>query len=235
MSEMICVTFVEKQYELSPALLAMHPDSHLSKVASKQLHSNPEGIVILDGNSILFKLVLDYLKGEGHVILPAAVARSAFLAKLAFYGIKDVDELKIVYDLTSASQSQAQFRMYMIDTINSWDDSLATITLAMKCAFFHIRSAGELEETIQHDPLRNKTFTCSVKKWKALYSILHVGEKEIVDSALEKCNTHLCCIGLNVISVTTFPELCTMTVTMEYTIKSDFELAEEFACTFEKK
>ena len=232
---MIRFTFVERQYKFSRALLAMHPDSHLSKVASKQLHSNPEGIVVLDGNSVLFKLVLDYLKGEGYVILPTTVARSAFLAELAFYGIEDIDQLKIVHDLTSASRSQAQFRMYMIDTINSWDDSLATITLAMKCAFFHIRSAGELEVTIQHDPLRDKTFTCSVKKWKALYSILHVGEKEIVASALEKCNTHLRCIGLNVINVTTFPELCTMTVTMEYTIKSDFELAEEFACTFEKK
>jgi hypothetical protein len=236
MSEMIRFTFVEKQYEFSRALLAMHPDSHLSKVASEQLHSNPEGIVVVEnGNSVLFKLVLDYLKGEGHVILPTTVTRSAFLAQLAFYGMKNVDEHKIVHDLTSASQSQAQFRMYMIDTINSWKDDVAVIALAKKCALLHIRSAGELEVTIQRDPLRDETFRCSVKNWKRLYSILHVREMAIFDLTLADCNTHLRCIGLKVINVKTFLELRTMTVTMEYTINSHVEQTHEFACSFEKE
>ena len=235
MSEMIRFTFVEKQYEFSRALLAMHPDSHLSKVASEQLHSNPEGIVVVEnGNSVLFKLVLDYLKGEGHVILPTTVTRSAFLAQLAFYGIEDIDELKIVHDLTSASQSQAQFRMYMIDTINSWKDDVAVIALAKKCALLHIRSAGELEVTIQRDPLRDETFRCSVKNWKRLYSTLRVRKKELFDLTLADCNAYLRCIGLKVIDIKTFPELRTMTVTMEYTIKSADEQNDEFVCWVEK-
>ena len=113
------------------------------------------------------------------------------MAELAFYGIKNIDEHKILHDITSASRSQAQFRKYMIEKINSWDANIATITLVKKCAFLHIRSAGELEVTIQRDPLQDKTFTCSLEKWKALYSILHVGETKIVDLFLRNA-THIC-------------------------------------------
>jgi BTB/POZ domain len=236
MSEMIRVRFVEKQYKFPCALLTMHPDSRLSKLASEQLHSNPEKIAVLkNGNSVLFKLVLDYLKGEGCVTLPTTVTRSAFLAELTFYGIEDVDELKRVHDLTSASQSQAQFREYMIDEINSWDDDVAVITLVKKCALLHIRSAGELEVTIQHDPLRDETFTCSVKKWKRLYSILHLRKMEMFDLTLAECNTYLRYIGLKVINVKTFPQLRTMTVTMEYIIKSADKQNDKFAFSFETK
>lgn len=52
--------------------------------------------------------------------------------------------------------------------------------------------------------------------------------------ALEESNQQLSYIGLKVISVMTLLESCTMTVTMEYSIKSDVKLADEFVCCIEE-
>ena len=54
-------------YKVSCSLLDIHPNSLLAQSAAEQRLSDPEEEVFLDCDGHRFRLVLDYLRGDGHV------------------------------------------------------------------------------------------------------------------------------------------------------------------------
>ena len=205
------VTFEDHVYEVPHSLLEFHPGNILTQAASEQLRSYPEGIVVLEGDGSLFKLILSFLQDDGDVFLPRTVSKSKFLDELIFYGINVLDATKILSVSDLPSLPQVQSRQEKIDGINSWDIDIAIIVLAKKCAILHLRTAGELMVTVNRDCLHDETFTCTARMWRALSCLLC----EKFHFVCEECNRHLFKAGLKMISVTIDPVLSTITVFME--------------------
>ena len=88
--------FEDHVYKVPHSLLEFHPDNILSQAALEQLQSYPEGIVVLEGDSSLFKSVVSFLQDNGNIVLPCTVSKPSFLDELTFYGIKNIDTTKII-------------------------------------------------------------------------------------------------------------------------------------------
>ena len=68
----------------------------MAQKALEQELLSPGEEVVFENDGIRFRCILDYLCDDGHVNLPMTVPKQSFLAELACYGIKNVDESMIV-------------------------------------------------------------------------------------------------------------------------------------------
>lgn len=85
------------QYKVSNSLLQRYPNTMLAQSAWEECQGNPGEVVFLERDGSNFKYVLDYLRNNGRVFLQMhAITKTKFLDDLAFFGITDVDESKIV-------------------------------------------------------------------------------------------------------------------------------------------
>lgn len=101
-------------YRVSKSLLDSQPNSMLTRIASKQWHTDDSEIFI-DRNGSRFQYVLDYLR-DGRVILPISECKEAIVSELEYYNI-DFDEDYIRH----SSQGQAADGMKIIqNTILKW-------------------------------------------------------------------------------------------------------------------
>jgi hypothetical protein len=189
-----------QHYKVSCSLLDMHPNSLLAQSAEEE--------VFLDCDGHRFRLVLDYLRGDGHVILPLTVHKPLFLSDLAYYGIENVDASKIVYHFGTASPCLAdieeELSTKMRDEIQAWYGHRAIALLAKECASQYMTSGGKLDfeipgpatHMIHCDP---KLY--SFDTWSAVYNLLHSTENIFPPSALEECNKYLVKAGLEIMGV----------------------------------
>ena len=97
---------------------------------------DPSKEIFIERDGDCFKFVLDYLRDNGHVILPITNPRAAFLIELLYYGIEPVDGSKVHCDLTYAAQSLA----CMEEEIKSWRIKILISTLAEYCASQYLQS-----------------------------------------------------------------------------------------------
>ena len=96
MMKVVRINVGGEQYKVSRSLFDLHPKSMLAQSVSEQWMSDPEEeLVFIERDGHQFRFVLDYLRGDGHVILPMTVPKPLFLADLAYYGIENVDASKI--------------------------------------------------------------------------------------------------------------------------------------------
>ena len=211
MTGTIRVTFEDHMYEVPQSLLEFHPNNILTQAALEQLQSYPEGIVVLEGDDSLFKLILSFLQDDGDVFLPWTVSKSKFLDELTFYSIMNIDATKILSKSDLPSLPQVMSRQEKIDRVNSWDVHIAIIVLAKKCTIMHFRSGGEMVVTVKQGRMQDETITCSAEMWKTLCDQFF----ENFDCVCEDCNRHLFKVGLKMITVRIEPESYAMTVFME--------------------
>ena len=197
-----------KQFEVSHSLLKMHPDCLLAQSASEQGRLNPEDEVVLEKDGTRFRFVLDYLR-DGHVILPMTVAKLLFLADLAYYEIKNVDESKIVCHYGSDSKALAQIEKEIStkisDVLKDWDIHCSIVHLAKECASRYLSSGGKLQISI-HGPSKNHpkqegTVWCSGEAWVSFLLLFCDGWTRICCHAQEECNQYLAKVGLKIYSL----------------------------------
>jgi hypothetical protein len=204
-----------RQYKVSCSLLEMHPNTMLARSASEQWQANPGGEIFLERDGDRFKYVLDYLRDDGRVYLPANVFMAAFLADLVYYGI-EVDESKIVCNFGSAARSLA----WMEDEIKSWRTNLSVVTVAEDCASQYMQTR-QLENIIYHPAHPFSTKGNSKKAqtlWDALSTLLvpHPGgQNSISDGGKEECNVYLHKIGLEIVTVASLEIASAVKVTMK--------------------
>ena len=79
----------------------------LAQHAFEQWQSDPEVEIFIERDGYRFRFITDYLQNDGHVLLCMNVPKAAFLAELAYYGIKDVDLSKITYQFGTNVQCLA--------------------------------------------------------------------------------------------------------------------------------
>lgn len=94
MSNVICFNIRGKIYDMPHSLLNSHTSALLNDKGSQQLHSVSQKEVALVGDGFQLDFFLDYLHGNGQVILPMIVWKEAFLADLIHFGILDVHTKK---------------------------------------------------------------------------------------------------------------------------------------------
>mmetsp|Transcript_267 Transcript_267/g.440 ORF Transcript_267/g.440 Transcript_267/m.440 type:complete len:198 (+) Transcript_267:191-784(+) len=101
-------------YRVSKSLLESQPNSMLTRIASKEWHTD-ESEIFIDRNGSRFQYVLDYLR-DGRVILPVSECKETVVYELEYYNI-DFDEDYIRH----SSQGQAADGMKIIqNTILKW-------------------------------------------------------------------------------------------------------------------
>ena len=228
MKQVVSLNVGGMQYKVSPSLLDMHPNSRLAQVISEQWLSDPEEEVFVERDGVQFGFVLDYLQNDGHVILPVTVPKPSFLADLAYYGLENVDESKIVckYDTTtrylahavsavhaaisteistdiSPSMKDKSSSTHMNAEIKALEIHCGIVTLAEECAMRYLTSRGQLMIDIP-DPYTNlpkpkDTIVCSYDKWMAILLLLCEGRTSILPHAQEECNQYLSQVGLEVV------------------------------------
>ena len=222
------------QYKVSPSLLDMHSNSWLAQVISEQWLSDPEEEVFVEHDGVQFGFVLDYLQNDGHVILPVTVPKPSFLADLAYYGLENVDESKIVckYDTTTRYLAHAvsavhtaisteistdicpgmknKSSTHMNAEIKALEIHCGIVTLAEECAMRYLKSGGQLMIDIP-DPYTNlpkpkDTIVCSYDKWMAILLILCEERTSILSHVQEECNQYLSKVGLEVVNAEEHPD-----------------------------
>ena len=194
MTGKICVTFADCVFVVSCSFLEMPSSNILTQTVSTQLQSYPKGLVVLEGNSVLLKFVLAYLKGNVETILQVMFQRHHSWMSLTSMVSRTLMQLRFFSNFT---EPQVHSRQEEIDRINTWDVYITILMLAKKCANLHIKTRGEMLVTVKQGWLQGETFTCSAKTWKTLcYQFF-----ENFDCVCEDCNQHFFKGGLKVISV----------------------------------
>ena len=162
-----------KQYEVSESLLMMHPDFLLAQKALEQELLSPGEEVVFENDGIRFRCILDYLCDDGHVNLPMTVPKQSFLAELVCYGIKNVDESKIVghygSDPQDLAQIQKEISSKISDVLCGWHVHCSVLHLARECAVRYLSSGGMLHISI-HGPNKKLTrqegiILCPCEAW----------------------------------------------------------------------
>ena len=217
-----------KQYLVPISFFKGHPNSMLAQRASAQWQSDPEEEVFFERDGDQFRFILEYLLYDGRVMLCMTVPKAAFLAELAYYGIKDVDQSKITYqfgtDVKCLAHAlydiRAEIRAVITREIMDWDIHCAAVTLAKECVSHFMTSGSDLKIDIHGPnnslPEQDDTAMCSHDTWIALLLLLCDGGKYFPDAHGE-CNQYLSKIGLEVISIVKVPDECIIQVAMKLT------------------
>ena len=224
MTSVVCFNVGGKHFEVSHSLLKMHPDCLLAQSASEQAMLNPEEEIVLEKDGTRFRFVLDYLRNDGHVILPMTVPKASFLADLAYYEIKNVDESKIVCHYGSDSKGLAQIEKEIStkisDVRNAWHVHRSVVHLAKECASRYLLSGGKLQITIygpsKNHPRQEGKVCCSCDKWFS-FLLLFRGRDMICYHAQKECNQYLGKVGLQICSVNTYSIEYAIQVSMKQT------------------
>lgn len=98
MTDMIHFNAGGKRFKVSCSLLKMYPNTLLTQMFIHHLHSKSKKEVILPGDGIQFRFILDYLCCNGFVTLPMTVTKEAFLADLVHFRIENACTDKILHD-----------------------------------------------------------------------------------------------------------------------------------------
>jgi BTB/POZ domain len=205
-----------KYFNFPRSILELHPDSLLHLMSNEQLHSNYKEAVDVEGDSVRFGFVLDFLRSDGFVLLPITVTMEAFLEELVRFKIENVRIDKILRVLTSTGRSKEKIRQHIRDEINSWNIDIAIVALAKSCATLYYQSEGELNITVPLDLLQP---ACSEKVWNELHSLVLVGGTEISFRVREGCTKYLHEFGLEMMRIATHPTSQVFEVEMEQTDK----------------
>ena len=173
------------QYKVTRIFLEMNPNTMLARSASEQCLHNPDPVVSIEGDGIRFGLVLDYLRDHGHVLLPISVPKPSFVADLVYYGVRNIDESRIIYQYRADTEYLARslcglHPCYSVDIsvditaevkteikaeIKVLESCCGMFTLAEECASRFLSSEGKLKINI-HGPNTNlpepqNTLLCS--------------------------------------------------------------------------
>ena len=106
-TNILCFNVGGKRYKVSCSLFKSHPNSMLAQRTFEQWQSDPDEEIFIERDGYRFRFIIDYLQNDGHVLLCMNVPKAAFLAELAYYGIKDVDLSKITYQFGTNVQCLA--------------------------------------------------------------------------------------------------------------------------------
>ena len=227
-ANIICFNVGGKRYKVSCSLFKGHPNSMLAQCAFDQWQSDPDEEVFFERDGYRFRFIIDYLQHNGHVLLCMTVPKAAFLAELAYYGIKGVDLSKITYQFGTNVQCLAhalheiRSKITAVTTaeIMAWDIHCAAITLAKECVSHYLTSGSELKIDIHgpdiSQPDQDGTVMCSHDTWVALLLLLCDGGT-YYPQAHEECNQYLSEIGLEIISVVKPPDKCIIQIAMKLT------------------
>jgi BTB/POZ domain len=217
---------VEGQYfNLPRSILELHPDSLLHLMSNEQLNSDYYKAVDVEGDSVRFRFVLDFLRDHGFVFLPKHVTMEAFLAELLRFNILNLRTDKILRVLTSTGQTQEEINQHINDEINSWNIEIAIVALAMECATLYHQSKGDLKITVPLDPPQP---ACSKKVWNELHSLVCVGEEGISHRVCEGCTEYLKKFDLKMVSIAIHPTSKVFEVEMEQTKKESEPVTTNF-------
>ena len=200
----------------------------LAQHAFEQWQSDPDEEIFFERDGYRFRFIIEYLLHNGHVLLCMTVPKAAFLAELAYYGIKNVDRSKIIYQFGTNVQClahalheiRAKITAVTTAEIMAWDIHCAAITLAKECVSRYLSSGSELKIDIPgpdiSQPDQDSTVTCSHDTWIAVLLLLCDGGK-YYPHAHDECNQYLSEIGLEIISVVKAPDKHIIQVEMKLT------------------
>ena len=203
-----------KNFHLPRSLLATHPDSLLHLMSYEELNSDYDKTVDVEGDSVRFGFVVDFLRANGFVLLPITFTKEAFLEELVRLKIVNVCTDKILCVSISTGRSQEKIRQHIRDEINSWNIDIAIVALAMECAKLYYKSEGELKIKVPLDPLQP---ACSEKVRNELHSLVLVGEAEISLRVCKGCTKYLDEFGLEMVHIETHSMLQIFEVEMMQT------------------
>ena len=211
-----------KQYKVSRSLLEMHPNTMLTRSASEHWLHNPDAEVFIERDGIRFEFVLDYLRDDGHVILPITVPKPSFVADLVYYGVENIDESTIVcyYDPAMRCLDDIERRVdeRFRHHIRVWYDCRTIFLLTKECAARYLASGGKLQfdiygPSIDHLEQEDKIL-CSSKAFMAFRSLLQES-REKLPSFQKKINGYLAKFGIKVISLNIVPNKNLIKVSMK--------------------
>ena len=205
-----------KYFHFPRSILATHPDSLLHLMSNEQLNSDYDKAVVVEGDSLRFGFVLDFLCANGFVLLPITVTKEAFLEELVRLKIENVCTDKILCVSISTGRSQEKIRQHIRDEINSWNIDIAIVALAKECAKLYYKSEGELKIIVPLDPLQPE---CSEKVWNELHSLVLVRETGICLRVCEGCTKYLRKVGLEMKRIGTHLTSKVFEVEMKQTVK----------------
>ena len=219
MKDIVCFNIGGSKYSLPFSFLRQHPQTVLGQIAFEQLE-DPANEVFLNRNGDYFPFVLTYLRDHGHVVLPKIFSEASFLDELAYFGIKDVDESKIVTEnRVSASHSSTFIENNITSEIESWDTDRAIIALSKKIALVSIKE-GKLDLFIYGPKiipsLKRDNRRCSHLIWTELLSLLDNEERKLLPAHEHKCNRYLRTIDMNIGSVVASHKKRTIQVAMKH-------------------
>ena len=200
----------------------------LAQCAFEQWQSDPDEEIFFEQDGYRFRFIIEYLLHNGRVLLCMTVPKAAFLDELAYYGIKNVDCSKIIYQFGKNVQClahafheiRAKITAVTTAEIMAWDIHCAAITLAKECVSRYLSSGSELKIDIPgpdiSQPDQDSTVTCSHDTWIAVLLLLCDGGK-YYPHAHDECNQYLSEIGLEIISVVKAPDKHIIQVEMKLT------------------
>ena len=128
-----------------------HTNTLLVRIVLEHLQVDPRGEIYMDRNGDQFQYVLDYLKHNGHVVLPLHVSKEGFIAELEYFRVTDVDKHLIVHDVGGTSQSIECARAEMQAKVSSWILDCDIVALAHECASSYLKYGFHKRITI-HSP-----------------------------------------------------------------------------------
>ena len=152
MTTEVCFNVGGKRYEVSRALLEMHPNTKLAQSASEHWETNLKAEIFMERDGDRFTYVLDYLR-DGRACLPLVIPKDALVADLEYFGVEHVDETKI------GSASVARTRMNAQDEIEAWELEIETLEVAKTLAAKYMAS-GSLDVCVdkEDDPVVYQIF-----------------------------------------------------------------------------
>ena len=205
-----------KYFSIPRSILELHPHSLLHLMSNEQLNSDYDKAVVVEGDSVRFRFVLDFLRANGFMFLPKHVTMEAFLDELLRFKIVNLRTDKILRVLSSTGQTQEEINKHINDEINSWNIEIAIVALAKECATMYHESKGDLKIKVPLDHLQP---ACSEKAWNELHSLVCVREKGISLRVCEGCTKYLDKFGLKMMRIGTHPTTKVFKVEMKQTVK----------------
>ena len=229
------------QYKVPRILLEMYLNTMLAQSASEQCLHNPDPVVSIEGDGIRFGLVLDYLRDRRHVLLPNFVPKPSFVADLVYYGVRNIDANRIIYQYCADTRYRehslhglhprfsydisvditAEVKAEIKAEIKVLESRCGIFTLAEECASRFLSSEGKLKINI-HGPNTNlpkpqNTLLCSYETWMDLLLLFCNDERRILPQAQLECNTLLARVGLEIVSVAELSDKCIIQVVLKLT------------------